>query len=69
MIKYNLKTLISDKELAEDRKITYRVISEKTGISKTTLSKIATVEGYKASADVIEKLCLYFQCTPNDFMT
>jgi len=69
MVKYNLKALISDKEFAEDRRITYKIISEETGISKTTLSKISSVKGYNASADIIEKLCIYFNVTPDRLMT
>jgi len=69
MIKYNFKALISDKEFRENRKITYKDISDVTGISKTTLSKIASIRGYNASADIIEKLCLYFNVTPDKLMT
>jgi len=45
-------------------------IAEKTGISRVTISKIAHSKGeYKPNAEIIEKLCLYFECTPNDLMT
>jgi|GEM_PF-294561 len=69
MIKYNLRTLISDKAFLENRKINYDEVADSTGISRTTLSKIASVKGYNAGADIIEKLCRYFNCTPNDLMT
>ena len=69
MIKYNLKALISDKEFREDCKITYEIISKSTGISRQTLSKIASKKGYKTSSDIIEKLCNYFDVTPDEFMT
>ena len=42
MIKYNLKALISDKEFKDNKKITYEDISRETGISRQTLSKIAS---------------------------
>ena len=69
MIKYNLKALISDKEFRNDKKITYEEISKSTGISRQTLSKIASRKGYKTSSEIIEKLCKYFNVTPDELMT
>jgi len=69
MIKYNLKTLIFDKEFKENRKVTYEEISKTTKISRQTLSKIASTKGYKTSSDNIEKLCNFFDVTPDKLMT
>ncbi len=69
MIKYNLKALISDKEFKEDRKIRYEDISKSTGISRQTLSKIASKKGYRTSSDIIEKLCRYFDVGPEKLIT
>jgi putative transcriptional regulator len=69
MIKYNLKRLISDKEFNEGRKINYAEISSKTGISRQTLSKIASQKGYVTNTENIEKICLYFGCTTDNLMT
>ncbi|RLC03058.1 MAG: transcriptional regulator [Deltaproteobacteria bacterium] len=69
MIKFNLKALISDKEFREGRKINYEEISEYTGISRPTLSKIATKRGYNITSDNIEKICNFFGCRFDDFMT
>ena len=69
MIKYNLKALISEKEFNEGRRITYDEIAKSTGISITTLSKIASQKGYDTAVSKIEKLCLYFKCTPEDLIT
>lgn len=69
MVKYNLKALISDKEFRENKKITYKNISEAVGVSETTLSKIASKRGYHTSTVNIEKLCNYFGCTLEQFMT
>ncbi len=69
MIKYNLKVLIAEKKIRENRNITYREISGETGISKVTLSKIAQRRGYDTAVSIIEKLCLYFKCTPNELIT
>jgi len=69
MIKYNFKALLHDKEFKEDRKITYDEIAESTGLSRQTLSNVSSKRGHNVTADVIEKLCLYFECGPGDLMT
>lgn len=69
MIKYNLKALIAEKKIMESRNITYREISSHTGISKVTLSKIAQSKGYDTAVSIVEKLCLFFKCTPNELIT
>jgi putative transcriptional regulator len=69
MIKYNLKALIAEKEIRENRNITYREISSHTGISKVTLSKIAQRKGYDTAVSIVERLCLYFKCTPNELIS
>jgi len=48
--------LLADKEFQEDRKIYYEEISNTTGISRQTISKIASVRGYKTNTEIIEKL-------------
>lgn len=70
MIQFNFKRLLADKEFNEKRRVYLREISEETGISRTTLSKIANSKGeYKTSSEIIEKLCKYFGCTTDEFMT
>jgi len=70
MIQFNFKKLLADKEFKEKRRIRLTEISEKTGISRTTLSKISNSKGaYKTNSDNIEKLCKYFGCSTNDLMT
>ena len=70
MIKYNLKELISQKEFREKRRISLSDIAKQVGISRTTLSKIANSRGnYSTKTEYVEKLCKYFKCTPDEFMT
>jgi len=70
MIQFHFKHLLADKEFKEKRTIPIREVAEKTGISGVTLSNIANSKGdYNTSTDIIEKLCLYFGCSPNDLMT
>ena len=70
MIKYNLKELIVEKEFKEKRRISLSDIAKEIGISRSTLSKIANSKGnYSTKTEYIEKLCIYFDVTPEKFMT
>ena len=69
MILYHLKDLIMVKAASENRKITYAIIEKETGVSKVTLSRMASKRGHKVKTDIIEKLCIYFNCTPDQLMT
>lgn len=70
LIKFNLKQLIADKAFAEGRVITIKEIAEEIGVSRVTLSKVANSRGHvSVKSEYIEKLCRYFDCTPNDLMT
>lgn len=70
MIQFNFKQLVADKEFQEKRRISIKEISDKTNISRTTLSKIANSKGgYITSSENIEKLCKYFNITPDQLMT
>mgnify|MGYP000648665039 CR=1 FL=1 len=62
MIRFKLKALLSDKEFAEGRSISLQEVSDKTGISRVTLSRLSNHKGYVAKTDVIDKLCDYFEC-------
>jgi len=62
MIRYRLKELIADKEFLEKRKITLIEIAEKTGIARSTLSRLMSTTGYNTTTDVIDKLCKFFNC-------
>ncbi len=68
MVKLNFKALLADKEFRENRKIQYEEISQHTGISRQTLSRIATKRGYNLTLDTIERLCKYFGCKIEEFV-
>ena len=62
--------MLADKEFKEKLAISILEVAEKTEISRVTLSKIANSNrDYNTTTDNIEKLFLYFACTPNDLMT
>ena len=43
-------------------------VSEKTGISRATLTRIANVPGYNTNTDTIDALCKYFGCTLSELL-
>ena len=51
MIRIKLKYLLNEKEFIEERKITLEEVSQKTGISKATLSRVSSINGYNLSAN------------------
>ncbi|SLM27842.1 conserved hypothetical protein [Desulfamplus magnetovallimortis] len=67
-IYYRLKEIM-DRKVKKDNmvKITYENVPQVTGISKTTLSRISTGK-VAPNADVLEKLCRYFDCGFDDLM-
>lgn len=60
MIRFKLKELIAQKEYEEKRRITLEEVSTKTGIHRSTLSKINNQKGATSKIDIIDKLCRYF---------
>lgn len=66
MIRFRLKELIADKAFKENRRITLNEISEITGVSRNTLSRISNEVGYSTSTDVLGALCEYFDCEVGD---
>ena len=68
MIRYKLKELIAQKSFVEDRRVTLEEVSEATGISRNTLSRIANTRGYSTTTDAVDKLCEFFNCEISELM-
>ncbi|NJL58256.1 MAG: helix-turn-helix transcriptional regulator [Desulfobacteraceae bacterium] len=70
MFKYNLKEMIAQKEFRDKKRLTLTEIAQKIKVSRATISRIANSKGeYHPKNEYIEKLCTYFNCTPNDLIT
>ena len=69
MVIYNLRVLMHKKSFKDKKKCTYNDIVKDLDISKQTLSRINTTPNYTISAENLEKLCNYFNCTPNDLIS
>lgn len=68
MIRIKLKQLLDEKAFAERRRITLNDVSEATGISRPTLTRIANVPGYNTNTETLDALCRYFDCEPGDLL-
>lgn len=68
VIRILLKQQLDEKSFNEGRRVTFQEVSEKTGISKPTLTRIANVPGYSATTDTIDLLCDFFDCAPGDLL-
>ena len=66
MIQCRLRELIAIKSRQERRKITYEDILTQTGISKTTLTRLANDQESRVAISTIDRLCAYFDCQPGD---
>ena len=62
MLRFLFKELLAEKEFREKRVITILEVARETGISRMTLSKLANHRSYNPTAEVLDKLCTYFQC-------
>ena len=68
MIRIRLRQMLDDKSFEEGRRITIGDISEATGISRATLTRIVNQPGYNARLEAIDELCGYFKCQPGDLL-
>jgi len=62
------KQQLDEKSFREKRRITLNEVSEATGISRATLSRIANTPGHNTSTDHIDALCDYLGCELVDLL-
>lgn len=68
MIRFYLQERIAEKKFQTGGKVTLEMISQVTGISRITLSRIGSQRGYNTTTDNIDKLCAYFECSVAQLM-
>jgi putative transcriptional regulator len=54
------------KARADRRKITYADLRAATGVNVNTLVRLANDKADRVALDIVERLCLYFECGPGD---
>lgn len=68
MIRWRIRELMGRRYTETGQKITYEMITQATGISPNTLSALATGKAQQVGISTIERLLIFFACTPNDLI-
>ena len=67
-LRWRIRQLMSQKEEQSGEKVTYRKITQATGISPNTLSSLSTGSAKQVGMNTIERLLDYFECSPGDLI-
>lgn len=59
---------MAEHERKTGNKVTYRKISDATGISTNTLTQVANQQSSMIGLKTIDKLCQFFNCEPGDLL-
>ncbi len=65
MIKIKLKQLLADRAF-QGEKISLLQLAERTGISRSTLNRIANTPGYSTTTENLDKICKSLRCQLQD---
>lgn len=68
MIAIKLREAMADYKRRTGKRITYRILSERTGLSAATFHKIGSHDNYNATLVTVEKICLALEVTPGDLL-
>lgn len=68
MIQCRLRELIAAKRRIDGRRVNYANIMAETGISTTTLTRLANDRSDKVAISTINRLCAYFNVQPGDLL-
>ena len=68
MIRIKLIQMLDDLSFKEGRKISLTELSEKTGLSRPTITRIINTRGYNLGLDGVDALCKFFRCTPGELL-
>ena len=68
VIRILFKQALDEKSFRDGHRITLNEVSEETGISRPTLTRISNVTGYNTNTDTISALCDYFEIEPGELL-
>jgi putative transcriptional regulator len=68
-IQNRLKVLLAEKELRENRKLTYRTVAAETGLAIDTLTAYMTQRVNRFDKSTLETLCDYLYCDVGDLLS
>ncbi len=66
MIQCRLRELIATKRRTDGRRINYAIVMAETGISTTTLTRLANDRSNRVAIATIDRLCAFFRAQPGD---
>ena len=66
MIQCRLRELMAAKRRIEGRRVTYADMVVETGISNTTLTRLANDRSGRVAINTIDRLCAFFEVQPGD---
>lgn len=67
MFRVKLKALMEEKSYGKTP-ITLTEVSNEIGVSRKTLKRFCDEQNYNVGLNVLDKLCTYFSCQPNDII-
>ena len=62
MIRFRLGRLMEEFEFKNQRRLTFTELAQRTGIIRTTLSRMAGPVPFNTTTDNLDKLCDFFGC-------
>lgn len=68
MIRVKLRSAIEEAAFKRGATVTIDGVARATGISRTTLTRIANLPGHNVELGAIDALCKYFKCQPGDLL-
>lgn len=68
MIKSHLARLIAKKAKQENRKLSYRTVAKETGLSYSTISRLASNQVKRYTDSMLSSLCGYLACEVGDLL-
>ncbi len=68
MIQCRLRELMATRSRQSRRRIIYKDVAVGTGLSRTTLHKLANDRAGRIATTTLDKLCWYFACQPGDLL-
>ena len=67
-IQNRLKILLAEKELRENRKLTYRTVAKETGLALDTLTAYMMQRVNRFDKSTLETFCNYLSCDVGDIL-
>jgi putative transcriptional regulator len=68
LIRFRLAELMARHSYEMGRRVEWLEVSSKTGVHRSTLSKMLNSPGYNTTTDTIDALCTFFGCPVEDLM-